>query len=257
MYCFTGFNTTIPIMATAIHHGHQLSPGLEEEMKISKAERLREEDPYTGLFCDVVDCRVIAEKSRFEVDLNRPRARAVYRTPKDAWGIQVWHGLPSQQVIDDSLDYYDSFYGEVEEACRGLIARLGKIVVLDIHSYNHRRLGPDAPPADPQENPEVNLGVGSVNMKIWGDMIEDFEQRFAQQYVDGSPLDVRTNIRFTGGSFVRWLHRTFPEDVCGIAVEFKKTFMDEWSGELNHANLNELKLALHNALPALLNVVAK
>ena len=251
MYCFVGFDTQTPIMATAIHHGHALRPELADKMYITEADRLREEDPYTGLFCEVVDCRVVAEKSRFEVDLNRPREKAVYRAPKDAWGLRVWHESPSDKMITDSLDYYDSFYGEVEEACRDLITRFGKIVVLDIHSYNHRRLGPEAEPADPHKNPEVNLGVGSVNLELWGDMLDDFEELFAKQYINGEPLDVRRNVNFTGGNFVRWLHRTFPNDVCGIAIEFKKTFMNEWTGELDNAYLSELRLALFNALPAL------
>ena len=33
---------------------------------------------------------VSVTRSRFEADLNRPRDRAVYLTPADAWGHQVW-----------------------------------------------------------------------------------------------------------------------------------------------------------------------
>ena len=33
-----------------------------------------------------------ARRSRFEVDLNRPREEAVYRVPEDCWGLDVWRG---------------------------------------------------------------------------------------------------------------------------------------------------------------------
>ena len=73
MYCFIGFDTKVPIISAAIHHGHTLRPGLEQHMTISESNRLREEDPYTDMLSEIVECRIIAEKSRFEVDLNRPR----------------------------------------------------------------------------------------------------------------------------------------------------------------------------------------
>ena len=51
----------------------------------------------------------------------------------------------------------------------------------------------------------------------------------------GRRLDVRENIKFRGGAFTRWVHETFPETGCSLAIEFKKFFMDEWTGELNVA----------------------
>ena len=56
---------------------------------------------------------------------------------------------------------------------------------------------------------------------------------------------------------MRHLHRTFPTQICALALEFKKTFMDEWSGELDTVHLTELQLALRNAIPTLLTHLAK
>ena len=41
------------------------------------------------------------------------------------------------------------------------------IVVFDLHTYNHRRNGPDGPPADPAGNPQVNIGTGTMNRDRW------------------------------------------------------------------------------------------
>jgi hypothetical protein len=51
------------------------------------------------------------------------------------------------------------------------------------------------------------------------------------QRVGGRPLDVRENMRFKGGWFSTWIHRTYPETGAALAIEVKKTFMDEWTGE--------------------------
>ena len=46
----------------------------------------------------------------------------------------------------------------------------------------------------------------------------------------GRKLDVRENVKFKGGNQVKWLHENFAENGCGLAIEFKKFWMDEWTG---------------------------
>ena len=74
-----------PLVATAIHDGHEVRESLLPYLAVSDETRLREEDPYTGLLTSVAKTRLIVKRSRFEVDLNRPKDSAVYRTSDDAW----------------------------------------------------------------------------------------------------------------------------------------------------------------------------
>ena len=53
-------------------------------------------------------------RSRFEVDLNRPRDEAVYRTPDMAWGLQVWKAPPPEDVVERSLAVHDRFYDDLQ-----------------------------------------------------------------------------------------------------------------------------------------------
>src|SRR5687768_7825373 len=76
-----------PIVATAIHDGHELRSDLAALCALTSAERLREEDPFTAAWTTVAPTRVVVHRSRFEVDMNRPRAGSVYRTPEEAWGL--------------------------------------------------------------------------------------------------------------------------------------------------------------------------
>ncbi|MGH2722338.1 MAG: hypothetical protein ACRDJO_12170 [Actinomycetota bacterium] len=79
-----------PVVATAIHGGHDLRPDVALFVALGDAERHREEDPYSGAWAAVGDSSVVVHRSRFEVDLNRDRYHAVYERPEDAWGLHVW-----------------------------------------------------------------------------------------------------------------------------------------------------------------------
>ena len=90
-----------PLIATAIHDGHDVRDDVASHLALSDSERLREEDPFTGQWTQVAPTRVVGMRSRFEVDLNRPREKAVYRTPEDAWGLTVWKDDPPNDMFRD------------------------------------------------------------------------------------------------------------------------------------------------------------
>lgn len=233
-----------PVIATAIHSGHTVRPEVAQLIALSETERLREEDPFTAEWTEVSATRIIGLHSRFEVDLNRPRRKAVYRGPDDAWGLKVWKDELPRQIIQRSLEAYDAFYAEVMRVLKKAESTFGHFVVLDIHSYNHMREGPHGTPANPDTNPEVNIGTGTMNRKRWSRLVDRFIADLRGFNFLGRYLDVRENVKFRGGQFPRWIHETFPETGCAIAVEFKKFYMDEWTGNPH----SEYVKAIHDAL---------
>jgi len=238
-----------PIIATAIHNGHDVRPSLLPNMSVSEAQRLRDEDPYTGRLTDVGDARLIVHTSRFEADMNRRREKAVYLAPDDAWGLDVWREPPDDVELEHSYALYDAFHEAMGEYFERLEQEHGAFVVLDLHSYNHMPDGPDGPPADPEKNPVVIVGTGNTDAERWRSLIDRFIADLRRFDTGGEPLDVRENVKFTGGDFTRWVHGCFPTSSCCLAVEFKKTFMDEWSGVLDEARLEVLRAALASAIP--------
>jgi len=218
-----------PIVATAIHAGHALRTEVAALMKLSEADRLREEDPFTDLWVGAAKNSIVVDRSRFEVDLNRPREKAVYRVPTDAWGLEIWTTEPHDEVVGRSLEVYDRFYEELGRLCDQILEAHGHVVVLDLHSYNHRRSGPDAPVDDPELNPEINLGTESIAAG-WSDVVSAFTHTFAELPFYDDVLDVRANVKFTGGQMTRWINDRYGGDGCSIAVEVKKMYMDEWTG---------------------------
>ncbi|MYK20047.1 N-formylglutamate amidohydrolase [Candidatus Poribacteria bacterium] len=246
-----------PIVAAAIHDGHRVRKEVSEILALTDAERLREEDPFTALWTEVSETRIIGTHSRFEVDLNRPREKAVYIEPEDAWGLHVWKERPNTQLIDRSLAGYDAFYAEVHALLRDVEQQFGHFIVFDLHSYNHRRNGPSAPPADIAGNPEVNIGTGTGIDQKWIPLIHGFMENLRNFDFMGRHLDVRENIKFRGGQFSRWVHESFPNSGCSLAIEFKKFFMDEWTGEPDMEKTKTIQQALKSTLLGIRKELAK
>ena len=242
---------TGPIIAVANHHGHALRHETASIMALDSDTRLREEDPFTGEWAELVPTCLIAQHSRFEIDLNRPRESAVYLTADDAWGLQLWKHTPPASLIEESLVQYDAYYNALESLCREKEEQYGTFVVLDLHSYNHRREGSEGPEADPSGNPEVNIGTGTMNREHWGGLVDRFIDELSSFNFLGRRLDVRENVKFVGRQFPKWVHTHFPESGCAIAIEFKKFFMDEWTGKVDPDSHDAIQRALGSTLPGL------
>ncbi len=240
------------IVATAIHAGHSLRPEVEALTKLSDAERLREEDPFTDQWTRVAGNSVVVDLSRFELDINRPRERAVYVTPEDAWGLDLWKSEPSADLVERSLEIYDRFYDDLGRLCDRVVETHGHVVVLDIHSYNHRRGGPDAAVDDPELNPEVNLGTESI-ASSWSPVVAAFTKTMSELPFYDDTLDVRTNVKFRGGAMSRWINARYQDVGCSIAVEMKKIYIDEWTGVLEEG----IAASLGNILDSAAETVRK
>jgi N-formylglutamate amidohydrolase len=244
------------VVATAIHAGHDLRPEIAVSIRLPEAMRTREEDPVTDRIAAALPISVVVHRSRFEVDVNRARSRCVYVRPEDAWGLAVWHGMLPDDVVERSRAEHDAFYATMRELLDPA-AECGPFVVLDVHSYNHRRAGPEAPPASSEENPDVNVGTGTLDRERFGPLVDRFVAELREPWVVGRRLDVRENVRFRGGYFSRWVHEQYPGRGCALALEFKKTFMDEWTGIVDDDHVTQLGEALRDTLPTLQRALAE
>jgi N-formylglutamate amidohydrolase len=217
-----------PVVISAIHDGHDVREELEHLYAIDETSRLREEDPFTATWTYHSDSRIIVHQSRFEVDINRPREKAVYQKPEDAWGLQVWKKPLPQEELEKSLAVYDEFYASAKQYFDELLSIHDSIIVFDLHSYNHQREGQVA---DQSKNPDINIGTGNMNRELWAPVVESLIECFKCFDYDGQHLDVRENVKFKGGYFGKWLFEQYGNAVCPISIEFKKIFMDEISGK--------------------------
>ncbi len=252
-----GEEAACPVVAVAIHAGHALRDEVADLTSVPAARRFREEDPGTAEWSMCFPTRLVAGRSRFEVDLNRPRDTAVYLRPDDCWDIEPWHCALPAGVTERSLAVYDAFYSVLAGILDRAEEMFGRFVVLDLHSYNHRRGGPEAPPADPAGHPDVNVGTGSMDRDRWAPVVERFMADLGSIKMppgDGS-LDVRENVVFRGRELARWVHDRYPETGCALAIEVKKFFMDEHTGRLDEELTGAMGDALAATLPGIVDAL--
>ncbi|QOF75456.1 N-formylglutamate amidohydrolase (plasmid) [Aminobacter sp. SR38] len=241
-----------PVVGTAIHNGTDVSAACRSLMCLPDPERLREEDPFTEHFIADFPTQIIVHRSRFQVDLNRAREAAIYLSPEQSWGLKVWGQPPSEDVVTEALAFHDAYYAELKRVLSAIENRHGRFVLIDVHSYNHRRAGPEAVPAAQEEAPDINIGTFSMDRKRWAPIVDSFIETLRGHTLDGEPIDIRENVSFQGkGEQTRFVHANFPGSGCAIAVEFKKVFMDEWSGEPDRATIDRLRSMLASTVPVL------
>jgi N-formylglutamate deformylase len=241
-----------PVVAAAIHDGHAVRDSLLPHMAFTEAERRRDEDPLTGMLTSVGDVRIRVRASRFQVDLNRPRAKAISTDPADTWGLKVWRGPLPADELETSLAGHDRFYAMVRALMDELLEKWGCVLVLDIHSYNHRRDGADADPAPQHRNPDIDLGVTTLDARRWGRVVDRFTEVLRDATVGGRRLDVRENVRYEGGGyFPEWLYATYGERVCAISLEYKKIYMDEWTAQADIGVVEAFRASLQEAVAAI------
>jgi len=241
-----------PIVGTAIHNGHNVRGEVEALMALPRNDRLREEDPFTEFVIRDVPNRIVCHRSRFEVDLNRSRDTAVYLSPEQAWGMDIWRDKPTYALVERSLAVHDAYYSMLRQVLHDIEERHGVFVVLDIHSYNHRRDGPEALPARLETAPEINIGTFSMDRRRWAHVVDPFMESLRQFDFLGRTMDVRENVAFQGkGEQTRFIHDVFPKTGCAIAVEFKKFFMDEWTCVPASEALIAMRAMIRSTLPVL------
>jgi hypothetical protein len=231
-----------PVVATAIHDGHELRPEVAEVMQLSDADRLREEDPFTGQAILDVPTHVVTHRSRFEFDLNRGRDEAVYLTSEQCWGLEVWSTPPQPDLVARSLAIHEAYYAMLAQLLDEVAAAHGRFVLIDVHSYNHRRDGPQGGTTPQDKAPDINIGTFSMPRDEWAFLLDPLMEAMGDFDFNGRRLDVRENVAFQGkGEQTRFVHQRYPGRGCAIALEFKKFFMDEWTGVPDPEELDAMR----------------
>ena len=238
-----------PFWAFAIHDGQQIDPFIDPYINLKEDERLREEDPFTAVMAELPMNQFIVASSRFQLDLNRKIEDSVYLRPDQAWGLQVWKdSLPENIVTELYLDH-KNIYQEIEELIQETIDRHGYFVVYDIHSYNAKRKDAKEE-VDTKSNPQINLGTAYTDPK-WRPLIDQLTAFISKENLYEGPIDIRENIKFKGGYLSQLISKKFGAYGCVLSFEFRKDFMDEWTGAPDLPRVVSCKQLLMNSIQVL------
>ena len=246
------------VLATAIHDGNDVRPAIAGRMKLPDPDRLREEDPFTGQAVIGVPTNIVVHRSRFEFDLNRGAEEAIYLTPEQSWGLDVWDGELGDALAAESLEIHSAYYRMLGSLLDDISAEHPRFVLLDVHSYNHRRDGPEGAPMDEDKAPDINIGTFFMPRDDWAFLLDPLMEAMRGFDFNGRRLDVRENVAFQGkGEQTRFVHDRYPGTGCAIALEFKKFYMDEWTGEPDPAELAAMRAFIDFSARTAADLLAK
>lgn len=217
-----------PFWAFAVHDGHQVDDLIAPFFNLDEAERLREEDPYTASMAELPINQLFVSTSRFQLDVNRRKEDAVYLRPEQAWGLKVWKEPLPPHVLEQLYKEHDIFFQQIDNYIQQTIDNHGFFVVLDIHTYNAQRGGPEES-IDKEANPQINLGT-YYNDEKWQHVIEGVLESIQSQQILEEPIDIRENIKFKGGYLAQHILKKHGRHGCVLSIEFRKDFMNEWTG---------------------------
>jgi N-formylglutamate amidohydrolase len=222
----------------SMHSGHRVREEILAILAVSEEDRYREEDPYTERFIAHFPIRIHALDSRYEYELNRNPYRVLYDFDKPQWGRKVWKRKVREDEYQRSLLKHREFHALLEMVGRYLLEHYKHALLFDMHSYCYQREKKQSWQED--KRPEINIGTGTVNREIFGPAITCFKGHLGRTRILGQPLRIAENEIFSGGYLSRHLSRIYHERLLVLAIEYKKIFMDEWTGELYPDVLDKL-----------------
>lgn len=217
-YSFTlKIDKYVPYLCGAVHDGHQFRKELWDNCYHSEYDRWYEEDPCTKEFVRTLPIVIAGCDSRFEYDLNRDPANAIF---EDAWGKKLWKSPLSEAMKEKSLAKHAAFYKVVHALVEKLEQKFGTIVVYDMHSYNWKRWD--------REVPVINLGTSNIDNERYGNSVELWRHSLSRLQLPGvEETSSKINDTFYGnGYFLKYITKTFRNTLV-LATEFKKIYCDE------------------------------
>jgi len=225
-------------ICTAIHNGHRLRQELINKCALDEAERLYEEDPFTGELITSLPITLVALDSRYEYDLNRTPEHCVYER---VWGKSVWSSPLTEQEYKVSQHKHHVFYRVLGVLIEKLQSQFGASLIYDVHSYNHQRL-------KIKDTPVFNIGTEQLNKHRWKPVIQHWNKTLNKATLHNVYVRSATDEVFFGRGYLASFVRQHYRNTLVLPTEVKKIFMNENTGDVYPLVLPELKEVLKQSI---------
>ena len=205
----------VPVVGTAIHHGHRVDLSYQDRLLLSEEQRRYEEDPYTGELIGSLPITVVVNDSRYFYDLNRHPDRCIYDV---AWGKKVWR-RPFDTSEVESIRAMHATYYRLLSCLMTELERLHKrVIVFDLHSYNYSRIKRDTP--------LFNIGTHYIDDR-YQPLLRQLQRQLEAITLPGIENRSVFDEVFEGKGYqAAVINKNHPLSLC-IPLEIKKIFMNE------------------------------
>ncbi|NBC81896.1 MAG: flavohemoglobin expression-modulating QEGLA motif protein [Bacteroidetes bacterium] len=209
----------VPYVCAAIHAGHNFREELHGNCLLNENERLYEEDPKTDQFISGFPIRLVGNDTRYEYDLNRNPADAIYG---EAWGKQVWKKPLTKKQKETSLSKHHNFYKVVYALIKHLEETFNSCLVFDIHSFNYKRYN--------RILPVINIGTDLIDTRRYNKAIKKWFAELRKIEIPDIETTVAINDIFYGRGYLAEFAQQNFRNTLILPTEVKKVYGDEEQG---------------------------
>ena len=249
-----------PVVGTAIHDGHALPPGFAAGMAIARrgaacARRIPTRSSSSATCPTASSCI-----SRASPSISTGIATAaIYLKPEQSWGVQVFSQPPSADLVRQAMRIHDRLLRDLRTFLRQLEEQFGRFVRPRRPQLQPppRRTGrPAGQRRSDAAGQHRHLLDGPAALGACGRSVHRAAARVRVPRPSRWTC-ARTSPSRGAASRPASFTTSFPRTGCAIAVEFKKFFMDEWTGEADPEALDAIRAMIRSTLPLLEEILER
>ena len=248
---------TVPLLISVPHEGTRVPDDIAVQMT-EAGRSLPDTDWYVGRLYDFANelgaATIIADYSRYVVDLNRPADDAALYEDQLVTGLcptrtfagqDIYKGEATIDTRQRVRDYWQPYHDKIRTTLDELRGEHGYALLWDAHSIASR-----VPSLFDGELRVLN--VGTWDGRSCSPVIEDA----AAEIANASPYDAVLNGRFKGGYITR--HYGRPEQgIHALQLELaQRAYMDEAAQRYSETKASQLRDTLKEMLSAILENAA-
>lgn len=226
-----------PLVATAIHNGHQFGDDLQEISRTIPSQRLQHEAPLTGEFISSLPITMVALDSCISYDLNMSPAECI---PQQLSGESVWQQPLDDELRAQSLRKHFTWYSILKTLADVTQKTYGICIIYDVHAFNYQHLE--------SGTPVFNLGSHFINKQKWRKEVERFSDKLAQTSLPNMTVTAAINEISVGRGYLAQFCREQLTDTLCLPLYIKKIYMDELTGEQYPLVIEQLKEVLKQVI---------
>lgn len=244
---------SVPLLISVPHDGRRVPDDIASLMT-TVGRSLPDTDWHVGRLYDFATqlgaCMIIAEHSRYVVDLNRPADDAALYEGQLATGLCPTHTFAGEDIYEDDVlidtqqrvsQYWQPYHDKIDAVLQELRAAHGYALLWDAHSITS-----SVPSLFDGQLPVLNIGTWD------GRSCSAAIANVVASVATASPYDEVFNGRFKGGYITR--HYGRPEqDIHAIQLELaQRAYMDEETTHYVSAQASQIRDTLMKLLEAFL-----
>lgn len=220
------------VLLLTLHSGTWIPEPIEKKLSVSRKKRKCEEDAasdriYRKLVLENAGIWIDNKQSRFVIDFNRSRKRAIYADNSEEWLDVVW----KKELTKEDEEAIHSSYRECYFTLTKLLDSYTFNIIFDGHTMNDR-----------PGRPDISIGTKYIP-SFYMPIVRELRQRLSGMGYE----KVSLNKPYKGGNILRWMRVKFP-NIFIFSMEINKRLYSPDGISTNEKSVKKLSDDIFSSL---------